>query len=324
MSTEPGRVAADWLALREPADGAARSSELVEVVLSSLPSSSGRTVVHDLGCGTGSMARWLAGQLPGAQHWVMYDLDVTLLDLAAAQPPGPALDRAPVTSEVRSRDITRLDGVEGADLITASALLDMLTAEEVHRLVGTCVAGRCPVLITLSVVGRVDLMPADPFDQRVAEAFNAHQRRLSGARRLLGPDAVSVAARRFSEQGLDVLIRESPWRLGPEQAALASEWFVGWLAAAREQQPQLGREASRYAQRRMAEAAAGELMVTVHHADLLARPRLLTPGISVESTPRRRSVGPDEGRRQASTSPAPQLSGESNDGGSPDVAGPPS
>ncbi len=280
MTTEPVWVDADWLALREPADGAARSSELVEVLRSSLPSC-GRKVVHDLGCGTGSMARWLAGQLPGAQHWVMYDRDVTLLGLAAVHPPGPASDGAPVTSEIRGRDITRLDGIAGADLITASALLDMLTAEEVHRLVATCVGARCPVLITLSVVGRVDLTPADPFDQRVAEAFNAHQRRLSGARRLLGPDAVPVAAEDFSNQGLDVLIRESPWRLGPERAALVREWFVGWLDAAREQQPWLGREARRYAQRRLAETAAGELLVTVHHADLLARPRSLMPGISV-------------------------------------------
>ncbi len=277
MSTEPGRVAADWLALREPADGAARSSELVEVLRSSLPGSCGRTVVHDLGCGTGSMARWLAGQLPGAQHWVMYDRDVTLLDLAAAHPPDPSSDRAPVTYETRSHDITRLDEIAGADLITASALLDILTAEEIHRLVATCVSARCPVLITLNVIGRVDLTPADPFDQRVAEAFNAHQRRLSGGRRLLGPDAVPVAAQEFSRRGLDVLIRESPWRLGPEQAALASEWFVGWLDAACEQQAWLGREARGYAQRRLAEAAAGGLVVTVHHVDLLARPRSLLP-----------------------------------------------
>lgn len=280
MTTEPVGVDADWLALREPADGAARSSELVEVLRSSLPWR-GRKVVHDLGCGTGSMARWLAGQLPGAQHWVMYDRDVTLLSLAAAHPPGPASDAAPVTSETRSRDITRLDEIAGADLITASALLDMLTAEEVHRLVATCVGARCPVLITLSVVGRVDLTPADPFDQRVVEAFNAHQRRLSGARRLLGPDAVPVAMESFSKQGLDVQIRDSPWQLGPERAALAREWFVGWLDAACEQQPWLGREARRYAQRRLAETAAGELLVTVHHADLLAQPRSPMPEIFV-------------------------------------------
>jgi hypothetical protein len=29
----------------------------------------GRWVIHDLGCGTGAMGRWLAPVLPGPQHW---------------------------------------------------------------------------------------------------------------------------------------------------------------------------------------------------------------------------------------------------------------
>ena len=36
-------------------------------------------VVHDLGSGTGSMARWLAPRLPGPQHWVLHDRDADLL-----------------------------------------------------------------------------------------------------------------------------------------------------------------------------------------------------------------------------------------------------
>ena len=39
-----------------------------------------RCVIHDLGCGTGSMGRWLAPRLPGPQHWVLHDRDADLLD----------------------------------------------------------------------------------------------------------------------------------------------------------------------------------------------------------------------------------------------------
>lgn len=274
MTTEQVRVSAEWLALREPADMAARASELVEEVRSYLPTE-GRVAVHDLGCGTGSMARWLAVRLSGPQHWVMYDRDVNLLSLAAADPPGPAADGAPVTFETRRRDITRLDPGElaDADLITASALLDMMTAEELDRLVITCAEARCPVLLTLSVAGRVELTPPDPLDRCVTEAFNAHQRRTTGARRLLGPDAVCAAVDGFTRLGVDVRLRPSPWRLGPDQAALAAEWFTGWLAAACEERPELDAMAPSYARRRSAEAAAGLLTVTVHHQDLLARPR---------------------------------------------------
>ncbi len=187
--TGPVRAGADWLGLREPADAAARARDLVEEVRVGPAQPADRVVIHDLGCGTGSMARWLAGQLPGPQHWVMYDRDGELLDLAAANPPGAASDGAPVTFETRRRDVTRLEPEElaGASLITASALLDMLTAEELERLVAACAAARCPVLIALSVTGHVEITPPDPFDREVEEAFNAHQRRDTAGGRLLGP-----------------------------------------------------------------------------------------------------------------------------------------
>lgn len=274
MTTGQVRAGAEWLALREPTDAASRSRALVEEVRTHLPVD-GAVAVHDLGCGTGSMARWLAVQLTGPQHWVMYDRDDDLLALAAADPPDEASDGAPVTIETRRRDITRLDAADlaGAALITASALLDMMTAEELERLVATCASVGCPVLIALSVTGRVDLTPSDPFDHDVTEAFNAHQRRSTVAGRLLGPDAVGAAVDGFRRLGVDVLVRPSPWRLGPDQAPLAVEWFAGWLAAACEQRPELRSVAPSYARRRTAEAAAGRLSVTVHHQDLLVRPR---------------------------------------------------
>src|SRR5262245_50591930 len=90
MTTGAVRASSEWLRLREPADAAARASELAEKVRSYLPTRGGATI-HDLGCGTGSMARWLAVRLPGPQHWVMYDRDDELLTLADAGPPDSAL-----------------------------------------------------------------------------------------------------------------------------------------------------------------------------------------------------------------------------------------
>lgn len=267
------KASAEWLSLREPADAAARSSDLAEVLQTCLPTDG--VLAHDLGCGTGSMARWLAGHLGGPQHWVLVDRDAELLAVAGATPPQPARDGAPVTVETRRRDITRLDAqeLEGAQLITASALLDMMTADEVGRLVATCAQAGCPVLLALSVTGRVDIAPADPFDRDVMDAFNAHQRRRTGARRPLGPDAVSAAVDGFTRLGLGVRVRPTPWRLGPDQAALTREWLAGWVAAACEQRPELRSAALPYARRRLAEAAAGRLHVTVHHQDILALPR---------------------------------------------------
>ncbi|TDC36826.1 class I SAM-dependent methyltransferase [Micromonospora sp. 15K316] len=271
-----------WLGLREGADAAARSGELVDAVRERLPA--GPLTIHDLGSGTGSMLRWLAPLLPGPQHWTLYDRDPELLALAAGVAPGcgPDATSAPVTSPLtaadgaavtvatRCADLTRLTDADlaEADLITASALLDMLTAEEIERVVAAC-AGR-PTLFMISVVGRVRLSPADPLDAEIAGAFNDHQRRSVDGRRLLGPDAVTATVEAFTRHGVPVLTRPSPWRLGAEQAELTAEWFRGWLGAACEQRPELARRAAGYARRRLAEAAAGRLAVLVEHEDLLA------------------------------------------------------
>ncbi len=261
MSAAAVRVSPAWLELREPADAAARSKHLAERLARHLPAAD-PLVIHDLGGGSGAMGRWLAPRLRGPQHWVVHDRDADLLERAVACPPASA------TVEARRTDITRLtaDDLAGASVITASALLDLLTADELGRMLraGT---GR-PMLLALTVTGRVTLSPADPLDAAIGAAFDAHQRR----GRLLGPDAVDAAVAALRGTGAEVVVRPSPWRLGAADAGLTGEWLDGWVGAACEQEPALAAGARCYRDRRLAEAAAGELAVTVEHADVLVLP----------------------------------------------------
>jgi hypothetical protein len=271
--SDVARADADWLDLREPADALARSVELADALIPLLPR--GRTlVVHDLGSGTGSMARWLAPRLPGPQRWVLHDRDVELLERVPSYPLPTAGDGSPVSLDTRQDDITRLEDsvLPEADLITASALLDMMTASEVGRLVAACVRAGCPVLMTLSVIGRVELEPAADLDGRLMAAFNDHQRRTTGHGELLGPDAAGAAVAAFESADLEVSVRGSPWRLGADHRALVSAWLIGWVRAAVEQDPALGGDAEPYLRRRLQQLADGTLAVTVHHEDLLAVP----------------------------------------------------
>jgi hypothetical protein len=273
VSPDVIRVSPGWLALREPADAEARAVDLAEALERALPAS-GHLVIHDLGCGSGAMGRWLAPLLPGPQHWVLHDRDADLLALAAADAPGPAADGTPATVEARQTDLANIQAgdLDGATLITASALLDLLTAEEMDRLAGLCAGAGRPVLMTLSVVGNVEITPADPLDRRLAAAFDAHQRRATKRGALLGPDAVDFAAEAFRRLGAEVLVRHSPWRLGSAHSALAAEWFTGWVDAACEQDSELADECEPYARRRLEQANAGELAVNVGHTDLLVLP----------------------------------------------------
>jgi trans-aconitate methyltransferase len=288
------RYSPSWLGVREAADGLARSRELANLLAEDLTFersrrrsvglSAGRSsgpsadtsadrppiVVHDLGCGTGSMARWQVPRLPGPQHWVLHDRDPDLLALAASTMPRVAADGRPITVQTRAGDLTRLTPADlaGADLVTGSALLDLLTYDEVDYLAAVCAEVGCSALFTLSVTGGVELTPADPLDDVVRDAFNAHQRRVLAGRRLLGPDAVDVAREAFGRAGAELTVRPSPWLLAAPESALIAQWLGGWVGAAQEQCPRPGVED--YLRRRLGQASQGQLLVVVQHADLLA------------------------------------------------------
>ncbi|MCE7002647.1 class I SAM-dependent methyltransferase [Kibdelosporangium philippinense] len=252
---------AEWLSLREDADAAARSAELVEPLRAYLGDRPG-LIIRDLGCGIGSMGRWLSGKLPTPQLWILHDREPGLLSRAVARMPRN------VTATGELQDITRLRAADlsGTSLVTASALLDLLTAQEMAALAQAC--AKTPVFFALSVVGQVEFDPVDALDADLVKAFNAHQRRSIEGRRLLGPDALDTAAKLFENQGATVHRRPSPWRLGPQDAALTTEWLRGWVAAAVEHAPGLAKHAEAYLDRRL----GSDLRVVVHHEDLLALP----------------------------------------------------
>jgi predicted RNA methylase len=90
----------------------ARAAELVALVRGHL-SGAHRVVIHDLGCGTGSMGRWVAPPTSGRQHWIMCYRDAVLLEQAATNMIDRTADGTPVTVETRRSDITRVSARKG-------------------------------------------------------------------------------------------------------------------------------------------------------------------------------------------------------------------
>lgn len=263
--TEPGSpvCSPEWLALREPADHAARCDALaarLDAWLATRHGPAGEVAVRDLGCGTGSMGRWLAPRLAGAQRWTVHDLDGDLARRAAASAPVPTV---PVAG-----GLAGIGDLVGTDVVVCSALLDLLRPAELEHLARRCADAGCAALLTLSVTGHVALDPADPLDGEIAAAFDAHQRR-DGR---LGPGGADAAAEALAGYGMVVERRESPWRLGPDDAALIEEWCSGRVDAACVQDPALAQGAEAYRARRLAALRDGSLRAVVGHADLLALP----------------------------------------------------
>ncbi|WP_448809716.1 SAM-dependent methyltransferase [Agromyces bauzanensis] len=266
-------VSSDWLALREQEDARGRSRRLARAAARMLPP--GPVVIHDLGSGTGSMMRWLAPLLPGPQTWVLHDWNPDLVERASAGVMPLDRDGRATTVRTRTALLAQLDpaDLEGASLVTASALLDVLTDEEVRAVVRACTTtAASAALFSLSVTGEVRLDPADPRDEAFRTAFNAHQERSVGGRRLMGPSGVALAHRLFLEAGWKVRAIDTFWRLGRHDRGLLEEWFDGWLDAALEQRADLAVDGAEYRALRSSQSRRGALSAVVVHTDLLAWP----------------------------------------------------
>lgn len=246
---------ADWLALREPADRAARDPALA---VAAAGAAGPLPLILDLGCGTGSTRRALDGLLPQGTRWRMVDNDPALLRLAAA--PGV---------ETVAADLTRLEVLpwDGVTLVTCSALLDLVSDAWLARLTDILSSRRLPFYAALSYDGRMTWAPPDPADAAVTAAFNRHQTGDKGFGPALGPQAASAAATRLAASGFSVTTADSPWQISPPDARLQEALLAGIGAAAAE----AGEEAAPAWTARRRAAVSGSLLV-VGHLDLLARP----------------------------------------------------
>jgi hypothetical protein len=256
---------AEWLALREPVDAAARSRVLAAAAAESL----GRTRpvrALDLATGTGSNVRFLAGYLPFEQEWLLVDADEQLLRRLPSRLPGLRFDAKIVDLNV----LAHAGIIDGRALVTASALLDLVSDRWLAMLAGACARAGATVLFALSYDGRILLSPEDPQDARVRELVNAHQRTDKGFGPALGPDAVVRAEEHLARAGYRTRRESSDWVLGEaDHRQLQGELIVGWAVAAREMAPQDESAIAGWRDRRLGHLTAGRSAVIVGHVDLL-------------------------------------------------------
>jgi hypothetical protein len=261
---------AEWLALREPYDRASRNPRVLDAVLAAFRGQDSISVV-DLACGTGATLRALSGRLPRRQHWCLVDNDLGLLAAAAGLGSPPDM-----TVAARTIDLTRdlelaLDGP--VDLITASALLDLVSGEWIDRLVVEAAARRLPVYAALNFNGRISFDPPAPEDSDIAAAFNRHQRRDKGFGLALGPEAAAHAAAGFGRIGYAVTQGRSDWSFGPDDRTIQREVVAGIAHAARELGALPGAHIAAWVAGRNNLIAAGAATMTLGHVDLFALPR---------------------------------------------------
>lgn len=258
---------ATWLSLREPADLAARDAGLLSAAVKAAGSA---PAIVDLGCGTGSTIRALTSHLQQSADWRLVDNDPALLILATRL---TSANRV-TTHQIDLRDLDALP-LEGASLVTASALLDLCSRDWVSRLADRLAAHALPFYASLNYNGVMQWSPADQADDAVTRAFNRHQRGDKGFGVALGPDSADAVAEVFEATGYKVIQADSPWQLGPSEADLQRELLAGIAGAAV--------EAGESAADKWLQTRLGRLDVAlcrIGHSDLLALPSGTYPSMT--------------------------------------------
>jgi Methyltransferase domain len=259
---------ADWLALREPADHEARDRGVAAEVARRLVRHS-RTRAIDLASGTGSNVRYLLPRLTHVRHWTLVDHDAALLEVARRSLE-PRARAAGIVIETVRADLRDLDALPVADcaLVTASALLDLVSARWLAALASQCRAARTDVLFALTYNGRIRCEPHDEYDAHVFDLVNRHQRTDKGFGPALGPDAGTFAEEAF--QFGEVVTMTSDWELAAPHAELQRQLIAGWADAARRLAPSATAEIDAWRDRRLAHIVSGRSRVSVGHQDLAA------------------------------------------------------
>ncbi len=179
---------AEWLDLREPYDLRARNKTVLDAAFALLADKPSVTIV-DLACGTGSTFRALSPRINTRQNWRLIDNDLSLLARVPSSTPCINVTAAPVDL---NRDLEAAFDV-AADLVTTSALLDLVSGDWLNRLAVEAAARRLPIYAALSYDGRAEPAPSDPLDNRIVDAVNHHQRTDKGFGPALGPSAAQAA-----------------------------------------------------------------------------------------------------------------------------------
>jgi len=280
------RFDAAWLSLREPFDHAARSVALARRFADHLPPRRPRLV--DLGAGTGSLFRFLAPIIGRGQDWTLIDSDPALLDEAfgrtaawarrqglAATSPGDALlvytPRGTWRMQGLVLDATTPDAANlpEADAVVCSALLDLMSANWLERLIDSL---RAPFLACMTVDGRDSWLPRHPADAVVTKAFRRDQRRDKGTGPASATAASSAALRAFAARGFATASAPTDWHVPRTSLRMLRALIEGTAQAARNAAPARDASIAAWESTRLDQALRARLAIRIGHRDILAIP----------------------------------------------------
>ncbi|MEQ8335359.1 class I SAM-dependent methyltransferase [Nisaea sp.] len=258
-----------WLSARAAWDGPARNRTVEAALRAWAAARPDRLVIVDLGAGNGNNQRHLAPLFSQPVDWLLVDNDPALLTAAEQTAVLKEADRiACKTVDLASADLAKL--IAGADLVTASALFDLVSAPWLGRLLDALAARGTALFSVLTYDGRMqtDAVPADT--ETVRDLVNWHQRTDKGFGPALGPDVAVALSRGLVDRSYNPSEGDSDWCLRSGDPG-AAELIRGWVSAASEMAPENSPQIDAWAAAVMTDPGG---LIHVGHRDHFAVPRI--------------------------------------------------
>jgi hypothetical protein len=243
----------------------------------------------DLGAGTGANLRYILPLLGGKQDWILVEQDPLLVGAipecirewadsyhahVVAHGHELSIQSSAFDCRVRTEQIdlsTQLDrlAIPKGALVTASALLDLVSEEWLTQLIQRCRHAASPVWFALTYDGQIQCDPEEPEDDLVRSLFNEHQRTDKGFGPALGPAAPEMTRQILAANGYQTLCACSDWRLTPEMRPIQHSFVQGCFDAACDYGAQMPCELGSWLKRRHAHIDAGVSTLIVGHNDIV-------------------------------------------------------
>ncbi len=271
----------EWLALREPADLAARNRQVLTACGRAFENQ--ETIrICDIGAGTGASVRALTELLPRRQFWTLVDSDEKNLAAAFAQLAQWGTDikaydgglmmrkgdhELYVRSHVCDLAATPACWPKNTDLVTASALFDLTSARWLDTFVTLLSAQKVALLSMLTFDGVISADPDHPQDGPIAQAFRTHQQGDKGFGPAAGPHAANVLEASLERVGYELEIGESPWTIDRGASALLYATLAGIAQAAQETQTVPPEDIEHW----LRSSVINTRLLTIGHRDVFAR-----------------------------------------------------
>lgn len=211
------QFATDWLEERYRFDIAARNPSVEAACLQYFSNATDIRII-DIGAGSGANFVYLADKFPQLQHWALVDLNPKLLNAARTRIKTWGIAKGYKVSEhgdqlSLEKDDRRIEvhlvhgsmlklpktfNLSSYQLVTASAVFDLLTADMASQLLNTLHANRLALFATLNYQ-HMEYFPREEDDQRFIEQYEQHMQRQQAFGRALGPACVPHIQQVFRE-----------------------------------------------------------------------------------------------------------------------------